>query len=210
MIFLPLGRHPNLQRWANRDYPPKLLAGPQATDDRDRYARIVGIEPPGDPRPDGPFRKVASAILDYRVFPLSVLTPVMAKRPVSLGDTVGLTYRLLPGLRMFVASRVIAVFDEQTANGWKAGFTYRTLKGHAELGEEIFAVEKDRTTGEVTASLTSWSRPGHWLTRLGYPYARWCQRHANRSALDHLEAIANGNRLSPFAPRKSERQTTPD
>jgi uncharacterized protein (UPF0548 family) len=92
---------------------------------------------------------------------------------------------------MFVASRVVEVFDDATPIGWRAGFTYRTLIGHAELGEETFAVEKDRTTGEVTASLTAWSRPGHWLTRLGYPYARWCQKHAGRSALVHLQAIAN-------------------
>jgi len=192
MIFLPFGRQAKLELWATRDYPPKLLGGPRPFDDRDLYARIVGTEPPGDPLPDGPFRRVASAILDYRVFPLSVLTPVLAKTPVSVGDTVGLTYRLLPGLRMFVASRVIATFDEPTANGWKTGFTYRTLKGHAELGEEVFAVEKDRATGEVAASLTSWSRPGHWLTRLGYFYARSCQIHASHAALNHLEAIGKG------------------
>jgi len=93
---------------------------------------------------------------------------------------------------MFVASRVIDVFDKPTLTGWKTGFTYRTLKGHAELGEEIFAVEKDRATGEVIASLTSWSRPGHWLTRIGYFYARRCQIHASHAALDHLEAIGKG------------------
>ncbi|MSR54057.1 MAG: DUF1990 family protein [Gemmataceae bacterium] len=193
MIFLPLGRRPNLDRWASRGFPAKLLGGPRPSDDRGRYVRVVGREPPGDPLPDGPFRRVASAILDYRVFPLSVLTPVMAKTPVSVGDTVGLTYRLVPGLRMFVASRVIATFDEHTSNGWKTGFTYRTLKGHAELGEEIFAVEKDRSTGDVAASLTSWSRPGHWLTRIGYFYARTCQIHASHAALDHLEAVAKGD-----------------
>lgn len=191
MILLFCGRKPDLARWIVRDYPPAALVGRNPGDDHDRHARVVATEPPGDPLVDGPFRRVAAAILDYRVFPPSLLTPVMARRPVQLGDTVGLTYRLLPGLRMFVASRVIDIFDQSSVSGWRAGFTYRTLAGHAELGEEIFAVAKDATTGAVTVSLTAWSRPGHWLTRIGYPYARWCQKHAGRSALDHLEVIAS-------------------
>jgi uncharacterized protein (UPF0548 family) len=193
MILLPFCRRADLNRWVVRDFSAAVLAGPKPNDDRDRHAQVVATEPPGDPLPDGPFRRVAAAIMDYRVFPLSLLTPVLARTPVALGDTVGLTYRLLPGLRMFVASRVIDVFDEATVSGWRAGFTYRTLKGHAELGEEIFAVEKDRETGKVTASLNAWSRPGHWLTRIGYPYARWCQKHAGRAALANLQAVAKNS-----------------
>ncbi len=186
MILFPTCKA-DLKRWISRDYPAGIRNGPQPSDDRDRYARVVGREPPGDPLADGPFRRVASAILDYRVFPSWLITRVMENTPVRVGDTVGLTYRLLPGLRMFVASRVIELIDEPG----RTGFTYRTLAGHAELGEETFAVEKDRETGEVTASLTSWSRPGHWLTRIGYPYARWRQRHASRAALANLAATAN-------------------
>jgi uncharacterized protein (UPF0548 family) len=192
MMFLAFGRQPVLAKWAARDFSPAVREGPRPTDDRDRHARIIAREPPGDPVPDGPFRRVETAIAEYRVFPPSLLTRVLAKEPVAVGDTVGLTYPLLPGLRLFVASRVTEVFDGPTPTGWRAGFTYRTLAGHAELGEETFAVEKKRTTGDVTASLTSWSRPGHWLARIGYWYARWCQLHAGRSALDHLERVAQG------------------
>jgi len=190
MIFLLPGQKPDLSVWAARDFPPAVLAGPKPTDNLDRHARVVAREPPGDPLADGPFRRAATAISEYRVFSPTQITPVLAKTPVAIGDTVGLTYRLVPGLRMFVACRVIDVFDGPTASGWRAGFTYRTLAGHAELGEEIFAVEKDRTTGDVTASLTAWSRPGHWLTRIGYLYSRWCQTHAGRGALNQLEAAA--------------------
>jgi uncharacterized protein (UPF0548 family) len=187
MILLLPGSEPDLRRWIARGYPPTILVGPRPSDNRDRHARVIAREPSGEPLPDGPFRRVASAILEYRAFPPWLMTRVMERTPVQVGDTVGLTYRLLPRLRMFVASRVIAVFNDPS----RAGFTYRTLTGHAELGEETFAVEKNRETGEVTASLTAWSRPGHWLTRIGYPYARWCQRNAGRAALDHLEAIAH-------------------
>jgi uncharacterized protein (UPF0548 family) len=190
VTFLLPGQEPDLSTWAARDVPPAVLAGPRADDDRDRHARVVAREPPGDPLPDGPFRRAAAAISQYRIFSPRLITPVLARTPVGVGDTVGLTYRLLPGLRMFVACRIIGVFDRPMDTGWRAGFTYRTLAGHAELGEETFAVEKDRATGDVTVSLTSWSRPGHWLTRVGYWYARWCQRHAGRGALDQLEAVA--------------------
>jgi uncharacterized protein (UPF0548 family) len=189
MIFLLPSQNADLSVWARRDFPPAVLASQRPTDDRDRHARTVAREPPGDPLPRGPFRRVAAAIGEYRIFSPRLITPVLARTPVAVGDTVGLTYRLLPGLRMFVACRVIDLFDGPTATGWRAGFSYRTLAGHAELGEETFAVEKVRTTGEVTASLTAWSRPGHWLTRIGYWYARWCQTHAGRGALDQLGVI---------------------
>jgi uncharacterized protein (UPF0548 family) len=193
MKFLLPGQKPRLEVWIARDFPTTALAGPGPSDDRDRHARVVGHEISGEPLPLGPFRRVATAIMDYRIFPSPLITAILARTPVQLGDTVGLTYRLLPGLRMFVASRVIDVFDGPTPTGWRTGFTYRTLAGHAELGEEAFAVEKDRETGEVTASLTAWSRPGHWLTRIGYLYARWCQKHAGRAALDHLEEVARAD-----------------
>lgn len=193
MIFLFPGARPDLSRWAARGYPPSALAGPRPTDNHDRHARVVAHEPPGGPLPDGPFRRAAAAVGAYRIFDPNRITPVLERVPVAEGDTVGLTYRLLPGLRMFVASRVTQVFDGPTPAGWRAGFTYRTLAGHAELGEETFAVEKDRATGAVTVSLTAWSRPGHWLTRLGYWYARWCQLNAGRGALDVLERAARAD-----------------
>jgi len=72
---------------------------------------------------------------------------------------------------------------------WRAGFTYQTLEGHPELGEETFSVEKDEASGRVSVALRSWSRPGAWLISLVYPYARRCQLRAGRAALDHLEQM---------------------
>jgi len=69
MIFLLFGRSVNLDRWSSREFSREVLLGAPATDDRDYYARIVGNEPPGEPVADGPFRRVASAILDYRGLP---------------------------------------------------------------------------------------------------------------------------------------------
>ncbi len=191
MSFLFSFQRPVLSVWESRPFSPGVLDGPRASDNHDRHALVVANEPPGEPLPDGPFRRVASAISEYRIFPPHLVDRVLKRTPMQVGDTVGLSYRLAPGIRLFFASRVIDVFETTQANAYRSGFTYRTLQGHIEFGEETFAVEKDMTTGAVTASLTAWSRPGHWLTRLGYPYARWCQLHAGRSAVEHLKQVAH-------------------
>jgi uncharacterized protein (UPF0548 family) len=95
-------------------------------------------------------------------------------------------------MALFFAARVVDRFDGPDGGLWRTGFTYRTLAGHPELGEETFSVEKDLATGRVRVALRSWSRPGTWFTRLGRPAMRRLQRFANAAALDHLEAAARG------------------
>jgi uncharacterized protein (UPF0548 family) len=192
MRILLLNKRPVLDAWEKRPFSPGVLDGPRASDNFDRHASIVGTEPAGEPLADGPFRRVAQAISEYRVFPPHLVERVLRRTPLQVRDTVGMNYRLGPGVRMFMACRVIDVFDGPKGNVWRSGFTYRTLQGHAALGEETFAVEKDLTTGEASVSLTAWSRPGHWLMRIGYPYARWCQRHAGKAAVKWLKEVVEG------------------
>ena len=196
MQILFLGQGVDLSAWERRGFAPAVLAGPRIGDNHDRHTAEVGVEPPGEPMPDGPFRRVAEAIAEYCIFPPRLAEHVLRRTPVQLGDTLGLRYRLLPGMGLFIASRVVDVFNGRMDCVWRSGFTYRTLEGHVMIGEETFAVEKDPTTGKVTARLKSWSRPGHWLTRVGYWYARWCQLHAGKSAVGHLQEIASKNAAS--------------
>jgi len=51
-----------------------------------------------------------------------------------------------------------------------------TLAEHAESGEERFSVEFHHATGEVWYDLFAFSRPNHFLARLGYPLSRMLQR----------------------------------
>jgi len=95
-----------------------------------------------------------------------------------MGDTIGILYRS----RLFFAARVIARTD--------ASFTYRTLAGHPELGEETFAVRKE-ASGAVVVSLRSWSRPGILATRACSRLTRIVQVSASLGALDHLQGIAS-------------------
>jgi uncharacterized protein (UPF0548 family) len=187
-----LGRPPDLARWERRPDSPGVEHGPGPGDNRDDFTAEVAREPPGPPLSGGPFRRVAEAIHDYRVFPGRVVVGVLRRRPVRVGDTVGIRYRLLGGVSLFFAARVTERFDGETQGVWRSGFRYRTLRGHPELGEETFAVEKDLATGRVRASLRSWSRPGIWLSRRLRPLARLAQVSANRAALWQLRQVARG------------------
>ncbi|WP_329376688.1 DUF1990 domain-containing protein [Streptomyces sp. NBC_01351] len=71
----------------------------------------------------------------------------------------------------------------------RVGFAYGTLTGHPECGEESFMVEID-PDGTVWFTVTAFSRPNSWYTRLGGPvipflqlrYARWLGRHVRKLA----------------------------
>jgi uncharacterized protein (UPF0548 family) len=120
---------------------------------------------------------------------------VLRRTPVEVGDTVGILYHAPGVAELFFGARVIAIYDETIAseNGgavWRSGFTYRTLDGHPELGEETFGVDKNVDTGAIRIFLQSWSRPGTLLARAFAPIVRKLQVHASYAALDHLAAIA--------------------
>ncbi|MFG2985806.1 DUF1990 family protein [Streptomyces sp. NPDC048258] len=71
----------------------------------------------------------------------------------------------------------------------RIGFAYGTLTGHPECGEESFIVDMDRD-GVVWFTVTAFSRPACWYTRLAGPvvpflqlrYARHLGRHVRRLA----------------------------
>lgn len=178
-LLLPwLGDRPDLAHWEARSVPASVERGPSEGDAHDDSAAVLAR--------GADFRRVADAVLRYDVFPPTHLDRVVRREPVDVGDTVGASYRLLPGVRLFFASRVVARFDD----GVRAGFTYRTLDGHPECGEETFSAERDPSTGEVRVALRAWSRPGTFATRLLPRLARRMQLGASRAALRHLATRA--------------------
>lgn len=197
IIWRFLGQRPRLEALEATPLSPGVEQGPQPGDNRDRYERVVAHETPGPPEPGGPFERLARAVRAYEVFPPRLVSGVLKRSPVEAGDIYGICYHLLPGVDLFFGGRVTHSFHEETADLFRAGFRFRTLQGHPELGEETFAVEKDKRTGAVTVSLESWSRPGHWLTRLAKPFTRRTQVRASFAALDHLGRVAAGRRDPP-------------
>jgi uncharacterized protein (UPF0548 family) len=196
--LLLFGAADRLDEWRRRPFSPGVERGPGPRERRDSYELEVARERPGDALEAGPFRRAAAAIARYEIFPPTLLTPVVARTPVQVGDTLGARFHLAPGVALFFASRVIATFDELDPAGAqrRAGFTYRTLEGHPEFGEETFSVEKDLLSGAVVVALRAWSRPGNWLARSGSPVVRALQVSASRRALLRLHAAANGTSAS--------------
>jgi hypothetical protein len=192
IIWRFLGQRPRLESLGGRPLSPGAADGPRPGDNQDRYERVMAREAPGPPEPDGPYRRLAAAVGAYRVFPPRLLAGVLRRVPVGVGDTLGTCYHFLPGVDLFFGGRVTQCFDGQSGDIWRTGWTFQTLAGHPEVGEETFWVEKDAASGEVRAGLRSWSRPGLWLTRAVLPWARRQQVRAGRAALDHLAAVAAG------------------
>lgn len=89
---------------------------------------------------------------------------------------IGVELCMSPGigpLRLRAPARVVDVVDDSH----RVGFTYGTLVGHPEAGEERFVVERV-TDGTMRLVIEHWSCPARWFTRLGGPIARWAQRRA--------------------------------
>ena len=192
IIWRCFGQKSRLDALNGLPLSPGVERGPQPGDRRDSYERVVAHEAPGEPAPDGPYRVLARAVRAYEIFPPRLVSGVLPRAPVEAGDTYGICYHFLPGIDFFFGGRVTDAFDGPAGDGWRAGFTFRTLQGHVELGEETFYVAKDGQSGAVRVGLRSWSRPGLWLTRLAVPYARRVQVRASHAALDHLERTAKG------------------
>jgi hypothetical protein len=191
MDWLSRWNDADLARWERRPFSADVDKGPRPHDKQDKHERVIGHEPAGPPETNGLARRLADAILRFDVFPPTLLRSVLRRTPVEIGDTLGLRYAFMPGVDVFFAARVIDRFEKATDQQWCSGFTYRTLEGHPECGEEMFIVEKDLTTGQVTAGLRSWSKPGLWIARLTYPVVRRLQLRAAGAALDHLQRLAH-------------------
>jgi uncharacterized protein (UPF0548 family) len=68
--------------------------------------------------------------------------------------------------------RVVYVVDEPD----RRGFAYGTLPGHAESGEELFAVRFDPGDDTVHAEISAFSRHGTWWSKLAGPFTSLMQR----------------------------------
>ncbi|MFF3323924.1 DUF1990 family protein [Streptomyces sp. NPDC002889] len=71
----------------------------------------------------------------------------------------------------------------------RVGFAYGTLTGHPERGEESFVVDL-RDDGSVWFTVTAFSRPATWYSRLGGPLVPVLQRAYARRLGDTLRRIA--------------------
>jgi uncharacterized protein (UPF0548 family) len=127
------------------------------------------------------YEQARQALLAWRCFDMRWLQLFGAVRPVTANQVVA-TLVQAAGLWTLNPCRVVYVVDEREDPRCVA-FAYGTLPGHAESGEERFRVTHSPSTDEVRCEVLAFSRPGHLLTRLGYPIARSLQRRFGRDAL---------------------------
>jgi uncharacterized protein (UPF0548 family) len=116
------------------------------------------------------FEAAAEAVLTWRLHRGLGLRPSSAAPRAVPGAAV--TCHVGVG-RLSLAVPCAVVWVE--TDGPRRGFAYGTLRGHPFSGEESFVVSID-DDGVVSLTLTSFSRPARWFTRLGGPATPVVQR----------------------------------
>jgi uncharacterized protein (UPF0548 family) len=76
-------------------------------------------------------------------------------------------------------ARVVYVIDDEN----RRGFAYGTLPGHAECGEELFAVRYDPVDDAVYAEVIAFSRHATWWSKAAGPFTTLVQRVVTRRYL---------------------------
>jgi uncharacterized protein (UPF0548 family) len=128
------------------------------------------------------------ALRRWDQFRLGWLEAGPQETPIQKGVVVAVVARAI-GLWWLNACRIISVVDEDGKVS-QFGFTYGTLPDHAGTGEERFLVEWDQSDNSVWYDILAFSRPNHFLTRLGYPLVRRTQKRFGRdSAASMFRAV---------------------
>jgi uncharacterized protein (UPF0548 family) len=139
----------------------------------------------------GAFAAARAALGRWEQFRLGWVEAWPAETPIQAGQVVAVVARLL-GLWWLNACRIVYTVDEEGPVR-RYGFAYGTLPGHAESGEERFAVEWREADGAVWYDILAFSRPRQLPARLGYPLARRLQkRFARGSAAAMQRAVVEG------------------
>lgn len=152
-------------------------AAPYPSGFPDGYHLVRHIETIG--HGDAAFAEAAHRLMTWRMHTGSGLRVAASAPAVEPGAVV--VARLGPGpLSLRIPCRVISVLDEPG----RRGFSYGTLPGHPESGEESFVVALEGD--EVRFTVTAFSRPGTWLSRLGGPLSWKVQGRALRRYAEAL------------------------
>jgi hypothetical protein len=125
-------------------------------------------------------------LFGYDIFPGHILVFAAdwqrAGRLMTAGDVIAQQAYLPPwpiSVKCVFGVRVLDVFCEPD----RVGFRYGTLRGHAEMGESSFFIE--RSAGGLEAVIETHSEPGLWASRVAapfftYPYQQYCTDQAVR------------------------------
>lgn len=134
------------------------------------------------------FASARAALQSWAMYGLGWTRLYPAEAPVEAGQVVCVV--VSHGFCWSLNScRIIYLVQEQ-GEIESFGFALGTLPGHAEAGEERFAIEWRRADDSVWFEIFSFARPQHVLARLGFPLVRLFQR---RFAADAQRAMLGFN-----------------
>ena len=140
------------------------------------------------------FQAARAALQRWKQFDLGWVEAWSPETPIQTGEVVAIVARAI-GLWWLNACRIVYVVDESGPIS-RFGLAYGTLPGHAESGEERFLIEWDQADDGVWYDILAFSRPNHFLTRLGYPIVRRTQKRFGReSAAAMLKAVRSDDEV---------------
>jgi uncharacterized protein (UPF0548 family) len=137
------------------------------------------------------FAQASEAMQQWKMFDFAGVWLYWPNVPLQPGNAVAVLLGHF-GFWSLNLCRIVYAIDEDGPVR-RFGFAYGTLAEHAECGEERFIVEWDRASDVVYYEISSFSRPGNWMTQITYPIARRLQR---RFARNSLTAMAHAVRAS--------------
>jgi uncharacterized protein (UPF0548 family) len=164
----------------------------------DDYCRPLAAERPGPPEPGGTWERAKRVMERYEFADPAIVRATYATDSPLEGRDMLLEARFL-GLRFRFGVRVSGVTDEEREAAGRPvrvwGWSYRTLKGHLEMGEMDYEVWKWLDDGSVEFRIHVVSRPApisNPLVRLGFRlFGRRQQvRFARRSLARMAERLA--------------------
>ncbi|MHC4471303.1 MAG: DUF1990 family protein [Planctomycetota bacterium] len=133
------------------------------------------------------YERASEALRSLEVFRLG-WAEVISCGPIEEGTYVCSLSRQF-GFWALNHSRVVYCINE-TGSSDRFGFAVGTLSSHLVRGEERFLVERD-FDDRVHFDVFSFSRPAHWLARIGYPFARMAQKRFVRGVARTMERLAD-------------------
>lgn len=135
----------------------------------------------------------------WRFMPSSMVE-IKNAGPIELNRVVGVLVKVFV-VWSFNPARIIEVHGSSTPSSTGTstfGFTYGTVRGHVEAGEERFLLTWDHVSNEVFYELEAVSRPKHFLAWLVYPYSRILQaRFRKESCASVFDSVQEIQQASP-------------
>jgi uncharacterized protein (UPF0548 family) len=125
------------------------------------------------------FQTATAALRRWQQFQLGWVEPWPGDTPLVSGRVVAILGRAI-GLWWLNACRIVYIIDE-TGPVCRFGFAYGTLPGHMESGEERFLIEQ-LPDGSIWYDILAFSRPNHFLARLGKLAVRRAQKRFARDS----------------------------